>query len=106
MNGLAHGVGSDITRGISGTEADLKKRTAKYGSNAPLPRKTKTCCGIVWEQFQDLFVVILCIAAGISLIAGVIESGWSKGWLDGVSILVAVTIITSVNTVNELSKEG
>lgn len=84
----------------------MEKRTKRYGDNKPLPRKTKTCCGIVHEQFQDLFVIILCVAALVSLVAGVSEQGWKKGWLDGVSILVAVTIITSVNTVNEMSKEG
>lgn len=50
-------------------------------------------------------MILLCVAALISLIVGVLEKGWAEGWLDGVSILVAVTIITTVNTGNEYAKE-
>lgn len=100
-NGLAAGLNSDVNRGIAGTDADLAERRRIYGDNRPIPRKIKGFCDIVCDQLKDPFVILLCIAAFVSLIVGVLEMGWKEGWLDGVSILVAVTIITVVNTVNE-----
>jgi len=45
------------------------------------------------------------VAAAISLVVGILQEGWHHGWLDGVSILIAILIILSVNTVNEAAKE-
>jgi magnesium-transporting ATPase (P-type) len=54
---------------------------------------------------EDPFNVILIIAAVVSLILGVYQQGWKYGWIDGLSICIALTIITTVNTANEKSKQ-
>lgn len=105
VNGVARNLGSSVKDGIIGDERDVAERRQRYGDNKPKPRKTKTICGIICEQLKDMFVILLGIAAVVSLTVGVIESGWKEGWLDGVSILVAILIITGVNTINEAAKE-
>jgi Ca2+ transporting ATPase len=58
---------------------------------------------------------VLCAAAVVSLIIGIITEGIKsvskkhfygfKGWLDGVAIMVAVTIIVSVTAGNNFLKD-
>jgi hypothetical protein len=44
-------------------------------------------------------------AAAVSLILGIINEGWAKGWIEGVSIFIAIAIIVSVTTTNNYIKE-
>jgi magnesium-transporting ATPase (P-type) len=60
---------------------------------------------MVLENFKDKTIRILCFAAVVSLVLGVASHGWSEGWLEGVSILLAVTIITVVASGNNYMKE-
>lgn len=56
---------------------------------------------------------ILCLAAGVALIVGVINEGWAevktkfkiKGWLDGFAIFIAVILIVSVTAGNNYVKD-
>lgn len=73
VNGLAAGINSDINRGVHGSDADLDERRRIYGDNKPIPRKIKGFCDIVCDQLKDLFVILLCVAAVVSLIVGVLE---------------------------------
>lgn len=45
------------------------------------------------------------IAATVSLMIGIAENGWSTGWIDGLSIYIAVIIIVSVTSGNNYIKE-
>lgn len=48
---------------------------------------------------------ILCAAAIASLILGIMTHGIKEGWLEGVSILLAVVIIVAVTSFNNYMKE-
>lgn len=48
---------------------------------------------------------ILCLAAAVSLVTGIITEGLKLGWLDGVAIFVAVFIIVSVTAGNNYMKD-
>jgi magnesium-transporting ATPase (P-type) len=48
---------------------------------------------------------ILCAAAAISLILGILTEGLAEGWLEGASILAAVVIIITVTAGNNYIKE-
>lgn len=50
-------------------------------------------------------MILLMIAAGVELVLGIWQEGWSTGWIDGASIFMAVAIITSVNVVNSYKTE-
>lgn len=53
--------------GISGSPADKKQRTDAFGSNVIPPKPPKTFLRLVWEALQDVTLIILIIAAIISL---------------------------------------
>ncbi len=48
---------------------------------------------------------ILCFAAVIALTIGLIQHGWPNGIVEGLSIMIAVTIIVSVTAGQNLMKE-
>ncbi|XP_075406595.1 plasma membrane calcium-transporting ATPase 2 isoform X14 [Tenrec ecaudatus] len=53
--------------GLPGTAADLEKRKQIFGQNFIPPKKPKTFLQLVWEALQDVTLIILEIAAIISL---------------------------------------
>lgn len=53
--------------GLTGDPADLEKRREVFGSNIIPPKKAKTFLQLVWEALQDVTLIILEIAALISL---------------------------------------
>lgn len=57
------------------------------------------------ENFEDFILKVLIGAAFVSLILGIINDGWEKGWIEGVSIFVAIAIILIVNTGQNYNKE-
>lgn len=48
---------------------------------------------------------ILCVAAMVSLFLGIYQEGWSHGWKDGCSIMIAIVIIIVVTTGNNYIKQ-
>ena len=48
---------------------------------------------------------ILCVAAVISLVLGILTEGLADGWMEGASILIAVVIIITVTAGNNYVKE-
>lgn len=55
------------TLGLSGNPTDLEKRRQVFGQNFIPPKKAKTFLQLVWEALQDVTLIILEIAAIISL---------------------------------------
>lgn len=54
-------------KGLSDNPADLEKRCQVFGQNFIPPKKAKTFLQLVWEALQDVTLIILEIAAIISL---------------------------------------
>lgn len=57
---------SDLS-GLSGDPADLERRRQTFGCNFIPPKKPKTFLELVWEALQDVTLIILEVAAIISL---------------------------------------
>ncbi|KAG8451045.1 hypothetical protein GDO86_003359 [Hymenochirus boettgeri] len=110
--------------GLSGNPADLEKRRQIFGKNFIPPKKAKTFLQLVWEALQDVTLIILEIAAIISLglsfyhppggdnelcgeaAGGVEDEGESQaGWIEGAAILFSVIIVVLVTAFNDWSKE-
>lgn len=53
--------------GLSGNPADSKQREEVFGSNVIPPKPPKTFLQLVWEALQDVTLIILIVAAIISL---------------------------------------
>ncbi|XP_044144208.1 plasma membrane calcium-transporting ATPase 4 isoform X2 [Bufo gargarizans] len=110
--------------GLSGNLADLEKRRQTFGKNFIPPKKAKTFLQLVWEALQDVTLIILEIAAIISLAlsfyhpvgtdnevcgeaaGGVEDEGEAQaGWIEGAAILFSVIIVVLVTAFNDWSKE-
>ncbi|XP_052056387.1 plasma membrane calcium-transporting ATPase 4 isoform X2 [Apodemus sylvaticus] len=110
--------------GLSGNPIDLEKRRRVFGKNVIPPKKPKTFLELVWEALQDVTLIILEIAAIISLvlsfyrppggdneICGHIASNPEEeeegetGWIEGAAILASVIIVVFVTAFNDWSKE-
>ncbi|NXP67407.1 AT2B4 ATPase, partial [Chloropsis cyanopogon] len=110
--------------GLSGNPTDLEKRRQAFGQNFIPPKKAKTFLQLVWEALQDVTLIILEIAAIISLglsfyhppggdnelcgqsSGGVEDEGESQaGWIEGAAILFSVIIVVLVTAFNDWSKE-
>lgn len=53
--------------GLSGSNVDLEHRRETFGSNSIPPKPPKTFLQLVWEALQDITLIILEIAAIVSL---------------------------------------
>ncbi|XP_014113629.1 PREDICTED: plasma membrane calcium-transporting ATPase 4 isoform X2 [Pseudopodoces humilis] len=110
--------------GLSGNPTDLEKRRQVFGQNFIPPKKAKTFLQLVWEALQDVTLIILEIAAIISLglsfyhppggdnelcgqsAGGVEDEGEAQaGWIEGAAILFSVIIVVLVTAFNDWSKE-
>ncbi|XP_043932863.1 plasma membrane calcium-transporting ATPase 3-like isoform X4 [Protopterus annectens] len=110
--------------GLSGNPADLEKRRQVFGKNFIPPKKAKTFLQLVWEALQDVTLIILEIAAIISLglsfyhppggdneacgqsSGGAEDEGEAQaGWIEGAAILFSVMIVVLVTAFNDWSKE-
>lgn len=99
-------------------ESDLNQRKQYFGVNK-LPQKVqKSFLKLCWEALKDKVLVILCIAAIISLALGCYESFGSGthyddeglplpkvDYVEGLAILVAVAIVVLVGAANDYQKE-
>ncbi|XP_006159239.1 plasma membrane calcium-transporting ATPase 4 isoform X5 [Tupaia chinensis] len=110
--------------GLSGNPADLEKRRQVFGQNVIPPKKPKTFLELVWEALQDVTLIILEIAAVISLVLSFYrppggenercgqgrgspedEGEAEAGWIEGAAILFSVIIVVLVTAFNDWSKE-
>uniref|UniRef100_A0A8C2UM34 Calcium-transporting ATPase n=1 Tax=Chinchilla lanigera TaxID=34839 RepID=A0A8C2UM34_CHILA len=110
--------------GLPGSAPDLEKRKQIFGQNFIPPKKPKTFLQLVWEALQDVTLIILEIAAIISLglsfyhppgennegcataQGGAEDEGEAEaGWIEGAAILLSVICVVLVTAFNDWSKE-
>ncbi|XP_040424524.1 plasma membrane calcium-transporting ATPase 2 isoform X14 [Anas acuta] len=122
--GLCRHLKTSPTEGLAGTAADLEKRKLIFGKNFIPPKKPKTFLQLVWEALQDVTLIILEIAAIISLglsfyqppgegnegcgtaTGGAEDEGEAEaGWIEGAAILLSVICVVLVTAFNDWSKE-
>jgi len=53
--------------GLTGTDSDLRRRAEEFGRNEIPPKPPKSFLRLVWEALQDVTLVVLLIAAALSL---------------------------------------
>ena len=66
LNDLINELGTDEKLGLSSEEA--QRRLEKYGKNQLNQKKNKTIAERFFDQFKDYMIIILLIAAAISLL--------------------------------------
>ena len=64
-----------LITGLSGSPKDIEHRRQTFGSNTIPPKPPKTFWRLVWEALQDVTLIILEVAAIVSLLLSFIPSG-------------------------------
>lgn len=109
--GLCSKLKTSPTHGINGLQFDIQRRSDIYGKNMIPPKPPKSFLQLMWEAVQDATLIMLVIAAVISLGLSFLpksesESGEATAnWIEGVAILIAVAIVVFVTAFNDWSKE-
>ncbi|KAF4531643.1 hypothetical protein B566_EDAN006574 [Ephemera danica] len=107
------------TEGLSMPVKDLERRKEVFGSNVIPAKKPKSFIELAWEAAQDFTLIILMIAAAISLILAFVAPEPAKhptapgapaepeshGWIEGLAILISVVVVILVTAGNDWSKE-
>ncbi|XP_056307744.1 plasma membrane calcium-transporting ATPase 1b [Danio aesculapii] len=124
VQGLCSKLKSSPIEGLSGHPDDIARRKEEFGKNFIPPKKPKTFLQLVWEALQDVTLIILEVAAIISLglsfykppdaerehcgraAGGVEDEGEAEaGWIEGAAILLSVICVVLVTAFNDWSKE-
>ncbi|KAJ5883723.1 Calcium-transporting ATPase 2 [Penicillium subrubescens] len=100
--------------GASAPAADgsFGDRKRVYGQNVLPERKLKTIWELAWIAYNDKVLILLTIAAVVSLAVGIPQSlhpakPGEPGveWVEGLAILVAIIIVVTVGAANDWQKE-
>ncbi len=87
------------------------ERVAVFGNNVYPTRRFKSFFELIWNALKELTLIILSIAAVISLILKLsipnTDEGESRGtgWIEGASILATVAIVAVVTAANDYAKD-
>ncbi|KAJ5852308.1 ATPase P-type K/Mg/Cd/Cu/Zn/Na/Ca/Na/H-transporter [Penicillium soppii] len=91
---------------------DFTDRRRIYGDNKLPERKLKTIWELAWIAYNDKVLILLTIAAVISLAVGIPQSIHPANpkepgveWVEGLAILVAIIIVVTVGAANDWQKE-
>lgn len=93
-------------------EPRFADRKRVFGQNRLPERKPKSFLQLAWMALQDKVLILLSIAAAVSLALGLYETfgqpnqdGAKVGWIEGVAIILAVLIVVVVGALNDWQKE-
>uniref|UniRef100_A0A803M9R6 Calcium-transporting ATPase n=1 Tax=Chenopodium quinoa TaxID=63459 RepID=A0A803M9R6_CHEQI len=101
VKGLEDKLSTNLETGVSGEVDDIVKRKNSFGSNTYPTKKGKGFWSFLWESWQDLTLIILIIAAVVSLALGIKTEGLKEGWYDGGSIVFAVLLVIFVTAISD-----
>ncbi|EAW07747.1 putative P-type calcium ATPase [Aspergillus clavatus NRRL 1] len=93
------------------SEHAFTDRKRVYGSNTLPEKKPKSILELAWIAYNDKVLILLTIAAIISLALGIYQSITAKDgearvqWVEGVAIIVAIVIVVVVGAANDWQKE-
>eukprot|EP00761_Pharyngomonas_kirbyi_P011758 gb/GECH01011784.1/.p1 GENE.gb/GECH01011784.1/~~gb/GECH01011784.1/.p1 ORF type:complete len:1002 (+),score=264.50 gb/GECH01011784.1/:1-3006(+) len=131
--GIAEALKTNLKDGVAAeeTDADFEARKRVFGTNEYPQSEPNSLLFYIWDAFKDITLIILVVAAAVSLIVGLLatflpqekpepeewtmgegcEAGGAAGgahkneWLDSVGIFIAVVLVTGVTAFNNWSKD-
>ncbi|KAI1826986.1 putative calcium P-type ATPase [Xylaria intraflava] len=92
---------------------DFADRRRVFRDNRLPEKKGKTFLQLVWITYNDKVLILLSIAAVVSLAIGLYQTFGQKHtannpgveWIEGVAIIVAIIIVVLVGSLNDYQKE-
>ena len=98
----------DTAKSASNNPSQFVDRLRVFKDNRLPERKADSIWILLWRNYNDRILILLTIAAVVSLALGLYEtfSGGSEvDWVEGVAICVAIIIVTVVGALNDFQKE-
>lgn len=92
----------------SGNGSPFEDRIRVFSRNKLPARKSTGFLKLFWAAYNDKIIILLTIAAVVSLSLGIYETvseGSGVDWVEGVAICVAILIVTIVTAANDWQKE-
>ena len=98
---------TNVKTGLSKDPIELENRRAVFGANVIPDVPPKSFIALCFDAIQDKTLIILMVAAIISIILGVTVEEDNSGiaWIEGAAILAAVVIVVLVTALNDWTKE-
>ncbi|KAI4673508.1 uncharacterized protein J4E84_011034 [Alternaria hordeiaustralica] len=93
----------------------FEDRIRIHGRNVLPPKKVTPLWRLVWNAYNDTVLIVLTVAAAISLALGLYETFGAEhppgsptpvDWVEGCAIVVAMVIVVLVTAVNDWQKEA
>ncbi|KAI1777310.1 calcium-translocating P-type ATPase [Hypoxylon cercidicola] len=99
--------------GKHGSGDQFFDRKRVYGDNRIPEKKGKSFLQLVWITYNDKVLILLSVAAIVSLAVGLYQTFGgehvngepSVEWIEGVAIIVAIVIVVLVGSLNDWQKE-
>ncbi|KAI2610597.1 calcium-translocating P-type ATPase [Hypoxylon sp. NC1633] len=96
-----------------GSDESFVDRKRVYGDNRIPEKKGKSFLQLVWITYNDKVLILLSVAAIVSLAVGLYQTFGgehpdgqpSVEWIEGVAIIVAIVIVVLVGSLNDWQKE-
>ena len=105
VDGILKNLNVDKKQGLDeNNEEDLSERRRVFGHNGRPEAHRVTYWELIWEGLHDVTLIILLIAAVVSIALGVVDDP-VEGWHEGAAILLAVVIVLNVGAFNDLAKD-
>ena len=97
------------TNGLCDDIEELEHRRKTFGSNVIPTKPTKSFIHLMWEACCDKVLIVLVVAAVLSLGTSFIpqqdDEETDVNWIEGCAILVSVLVVVFVTAFNNYSKE-
>ncbi|GMN46796.1 hypothetical protein TIFTF001_015977 [Ficus carica] len=100
VDGVTKALHTDAEHGIHSGDEGIANRHEAFGSNTYRKPPTKSFFYFVWQAFKDLTIIILMFCAALSLGFGMKVHGAKEGWIDGLSIFIALFLVIGVSAVS------
>lgn len=96
---IQQSLNTDTVRGL--TEQEAEKRLEKYGLNKLPQKRKKTFIEKMLAQFKDFMVIILLIAAAVSILTTIIAGEYD--WIEPI-VIISIVILNAILGVVQESK--
>jgi magnesium-transporting ATPase (P-type) len=103
---LASALGSSLSKGLPGSEADTAARVAAFGSNSLAAAATSSFWQLLLEAASDSTLLLLMAAGAVSLGLAASTGKEAMDFIDGAAILASVAICVTVTAVTNYQKEA
>jgi P-type Ca2+ transporter type 2C len=89
-------------------KGQFQDRLRVYRDNRLPEKQANSIWVLIWRAYNDKILILLTVAAVVSLALGLYErfsGGSDVDWVEGVAIVVAILIVVSVGAANDWQKE-